>query len=122
MWSAKVYGTCEGPWRVHITPLLRHQSGQPYGRTFVRTLNYDNVRLLAEPIGTRRMDHITLLDVRVEKGFRLAQNRRVAAFVDLFNVLNANPDEITSWSSGSFLRPLSIVPPRILRLGAKVDW
>jgi hypothetical protein len=78
--------------------------------------------MLAEPIGTRRMDDITLLDARVEKGFRLANNRRVAGFVDVFNVLNANPEESTSWSSGSFLRPLSIVPPRIVRLGVKVEW
>lgn len=121
-WSAKVYGTCEAPWGVRITPLLRHQSGQPFGRTFVARLNYGNVRMLAEPIGTRRMDDITLLDARVEKGFRLANNRRVAGFVDVFNVLNANPEESTSWSSGSFLRPLSIVPPRIVRLGVKVEW
>jgi hypothetical protein len=107
---------------VRITPLLRHQSGQPFGRTFVARLNYGNVRMLAEPIGTRRMDDITLLDARVEKGFRLANNRRVAGFVDVFNVLNANPEESTSWSSGSFLRPLSIVPPRIVRLGVKVEW
>ena len=82
-----------------------------------------NVRILAEPIGTRRMDNITLLDVRVEKGFRLGGHRRVAGFVDVFNVLNANPEQNTSWSSGpSFLRPLSIVPPRLARLGVKLEW
>ncbi len=34
VWSARVYGTYEGPWGLRITPFLRHQSGQPYGRTF----------------------------------------------------------------------------------------
>ena len=28
----------------------------------------------------------------------------------------------TNWSSGAFLRPLNIVPPRIVRLGVKLDW
>jgi hypothetical protein len=33
----------------------------------VATLNNENVRILAEPMGTRRMDDITILDLRVEK-------------------------------------------------------
>ena len=72
--------------------MLRHQSGQPFGRTFTTSLNYgNNVRVLAEPIGTRRMDNITILDVRVEKGFGLSGGRRVAAFVDVFNMLQRQP-------------------------------
>jgi len=84
-------------------------------------LNYGNVRILAEPIGTRRMDNVTIADIRVEKGIRLFGSR-IAGFVDLFNLLNSNPEQTTSWSSGTFLRPLSIVPPRIARLGIKLDW
>ncbi len=109
---------------MRVTPYLRHQSGQPFGRTFSTTLNYGrSVRILAEPMDTRRMDNITILDVRVEKGFRLAEGRRVAVFVDGFNLLNANTEETVSWTSGpSFLRPLNIVAPRIVRIGAKVEW
>jgi hypothetical protein len=40
-----------------------------------------------------------------------------------FNLLNANPEETTSWISGpSFLRPLNIVAPRIVRIGTKLEW
>jgi hypothetical protein len=123
IWSARVYGTYAGPWDVAITPVLRHQSGQPFGRTFVTPSNYGNIRVLAEPIGTRRMDHITILDVRVEKGVPLGRRRRLAGFVDVFNLLNANPEQNTNWSSGpSFLRPLSIVSPRVARIGMKLEW
>jgi hypothetical protein len=122
-WTAKVHGTYDGPWGLRVSPLLRHQSGHPFGRTFVTRLEYGAVRVLAEPVGTRRMDNVTLLDVRFEKGFRLAGDRRVAGFVDVFNVLNANPEQNANWSSGSaFLQPLAIVPPRIFRLGARLDW
>ena len=81
IWSAKIHGTYAGPWDVRITPFLRHQSGQPFGRTFPTTaLNYaPNVRILAEPIGTRRMDNITLLDVRVEKGSSSADTAALQA-------------------------------------------
>ncbi len=121
-WSAKIYGTYEGPWDVRLTPYVRHQAGQPFGRTFTTALNYGNVRILAEPIGTRRTDNITIVDLRIEKGIGLSASRRIAGFVDVFNLLNANPEQTTSWASGTFLRPLSIVPPRIARVGMKLDW
>jgi len=73
-WSARASGTWEGPWGLRITPFLRHQSGQPYGRTFqVRTgsLNLGPLRVLAEPIGTRRMDNITLAYTFPYRGQRM---------------------------------------------------
>ena len=122
-WNAKAYGTYEAPWDVRVSPVLRHQSGQPFGRTFSSTLSSGTVRVLAEPIGTRRMDNITILDVRVEKRFLLNQHRRIAAFVDVFNCFNANPEEDIVWSSGAaFLRPVRIVPPRIAGIGVRFDW
>jgi hypothetical protein len=121
-WSVKLHGTYDAPWGVRLTPVLRHQSGQPFGRTFSAPLRYGSVRILAEPVGTRRMDHLTIVDLRLEKGFRLPGRRRVAGFVDVFNVFNTNAEQNASWSSGSFLRPLTIVPPRIARIGAKLDW
>src|SRR4029079_15705313 len=38
-WSAKIYGTYEGPWNLRVTPYHRHQSGQPFGRTFITPPN-----------------------------------------------------------------------------------
>ena len=72
VWSARAYGTYEGPWGLRITPFLRHQSGQPvrpHVQVTTGSCNLDRCRVLAEPIGTRRMDHVTLFDLRVEKAF-----------------------------------------------------
>ena len=122
-WSAKASGTYNGPWGLRITPVLRHQSGQPFGRTFAAPLRYGNVRVLAERVGARRMDNITIADVRVEKAIPSGGTRRFAVFADVFNLLNANPEQNMVWSSGAtFLRPLTIVPPRILRVGTKLEW
>ena len=71
------------------------------------------------------MDNVTIADVRIEKEIRLAGTRRIAGFIDVLNLFNANPEQTTNWSSdttNTFLRPLSIVPPRIARLGMKFDW
>jgi len=122
-WTAKVHAMIDGPWGFRVAPLVRHQSGQPFGRTFSTRLAYGTVRVLAEPMDARRMDNVTLVDLRVEKGIVLPGSRRVALFVDLYNLLNANPEPNVNWASGrSFLQPLAIVPPRIARLGIRLDW
>jgi hypothetical protein len=124
-WTAKAYGTFEGPWRLGVTPVLRHQSGQPFGRTQVTSrtqLSSGTITILMEPVGTRRMDNITILDVRIDRTMRV-KGGRVRAFVDVFNLLNANPAQNVVWTSGeSFLRPVTIVPPRIARAGLSFDW
>ena len=122
-WTAKAHGTWLMPWGLRVTPLVRHQSGQPFGRTVLARLNSGTIRVLAEPIGTRRQDNITLVDLAVRKDFAHRGVRRLSVFVEGFNLLNANPAQGVSWASGaSFLRPLSIVPPRIARAGLRVDW
>jgi hypothetical protein len=55
-------------------------------------LNLGPLRVLAEPIGTRRMRNITLVDLRVGKAFPVDKDRRISMFFDVFNLLNANPE------------------------------
>ena len=106
---------------MRVTPILRLQSGQPIGRVFVGSFNYGTANVLAEPIGTRHLDNIAIFDVRAEKVFSLARNLKVSGFLDLFNLFNSNAEQNTSFNSGSsFLRPLNIIPPRIVRIGAQV--
>jgi len=123
VWSAKAVGTFTAPWQARVTSLIRHQSGQPFGRTFQAQLpNYGTVRILAEPVGARRQDHVTIVDVRLERPFRRPWGR-IAGFVEMSNLLNANAEQNVNWSSGNaFLRPLSIVSPRVARLGLRLDW
>ena len=69
------------------------------------------------------MADVLLVDLRAEKRITLTGSRRAGVFVEVFNLLNANPEENINWSSGStFLRPIVIVAPRVARLGVKFDW
>ena len=55
--------------------------------------------------------------------FRLRRGLRLSAFLGVFNMFNANPEQNVTFASGSnFLRPSNIVPPRIKRFGAKFEW
>ena len=122
-WAAKAHGTYEAPWDLRITPALRMQAGQPYGRTIQVTMNYGAQRILTEPISSRRQDNIILLDTRVEKVIRVGGGRSVSVFADGFNLTNANPASNINWGSGAtFLLPVTIVSPRLARIGAKLEW
>ena len=122
-WSLKLHGTYEGPWGLKISPMLRHQAGQNYGRTFTAVLNYGTIRIPAEPINTRRQDNVNIFDFRAEKVFRRGRDDdRCAVHRSLQRVQRKSRQNIT-WASGSsFLRPTNIVPPRVARIGAKVNW
>jgi hypothetical protein len=105
-----------------VSPMLRYQQGFPFGRTFASNLSYGSVRFLAEPFGTRRQDHIVITDVRVEKEVRFGR-RMLSGFFDLYNIFNSNPAQNLQWSSGTaFDRPLSVVPPRLARVGLKLEF
>jgi hypothetical protein len=86
-------------------------------------MNYGSQRFLAEPVGTRQQDNIILVDTRVEKVFKVVTGKTVSAFIDGYNLTNANAAQNINWGSGStFLLPTTIVPPRLFRFGIKFDW
>jgi Carboxypeptidase regulatory-like domain len=123
LWNAKVHAVIPGPWQLQFSPLVRAQAGQPFGRTFVATMNYGSQRVLAEPLGTQTQDVVAIVDARVERIFKFSSRSKLSAQLDVYNLLNANPEDFISWGSGSsYLRPSSVIPPRIVRFGVKVDW
>ncbi|MGQ0736399.1 MAG: TonB-dependent receptor domain-containing protein [Acidobacteriota bacterium] len=122
-WTFKLNGTWEMPYGVVLSPALRHQAGQPFGRTFLATMNYGSQRILTEPINSQRQSNFTLIDLRLEKVVRLGSSRRAAGFIDIYNLTNTNAEENLIWGSGStYLQPTVIVGPRIVRFGVKFDW
>ena len=118
----KLNGTMNLGWGFLVAPVVRHQSGTPFARTFVQTLNYGSATIKAEPIAANRTPDITLVDVRTEKTFRI-DAVRVMGFFDVYNMFNTNAEQtLTTTSGGSWLRPTVITAPRVLRIGARLQW
>ena len=117
-----MYGTVNLPAAVRLVPFVRSQSGTPYARTFVRTLNYGTATIKAEPIAANRTPTITLVDLRTEKAFHIG-TVRLMGFFDVYNLFNTNAEQTVTTSSGaSWLRPIAITGPRIVRIGARLEW
>lgn len=132
-WNAKLFGTLDAGWGLRVTPVLKSQSGAPYGRLVnvagctatvtANCMNYGAQAILAEPIGTRRQDRVTLFDWRVEKQIRFADRARAGLFFDMFNTMNSNTAINIIWTSGArFERATTVMPPRIVKFGVKFDW
>jgi Carboxypeptidase regulatory-like domain len=123
-WSGKLISNFQLPKDFKASFVMREQAGISYGRTFDAALNYSSsVRILAEPMTTQRQRNVAIADARVEKAFKLTGSWKVSAMLDCFNLFNSNPEERISWNSGtSYLRPLQIIPPRVFRVAAKMEW
>jgi hypothetical protein len=126
-WTFKLNGSYRMKGDVIVTPAIRVQSGQPFGRTFLagtaNGINYGSQRVLAEPIDSRRQDNIIAFDTRIEKLFKVFKGTTLSAFADIYNITNSDAASNMTWGSGtSFLLPSTIIGPRIARFGMKYDW
>jgi Carboxypeptidase regulatory-like domain len=121
-WQAKISATVTLPMDLRLVPIVRHQSGTPFARTFTQTLNYGAATIKAEPVGAERTPNVTLFDVRAEKSVKAGPGR-IVGFLDVYNVLNTNAAQtLTQTSGGSWLRPTAITGPRIARIGTRLEW
>jgi len=122
LWSQaiKLNGQYELPYGIRWAGTSSSQTGAWYNRTAqITTADNTTITFNVEPrVG--RYDWVSLWDNRVSKVFKITERQSVEGIFDVFNTLNSNT--ITGWSNASgatYHRPSSILPPRIIRLGAK---
>ena len=129
-WDFKLSGTYEAPYGIRVSPLVRHQAGDNFARQlsvgagsataagaiFSGTIN-------VEPLNSRRNPNITVLDVRVDRGFKLGHGMTVRGLFDLFNLTNSNASDGQTITTGTaFLRPTAVLAPRTARIGVRVPF
>jgi hypothetical protein len=141
--EVKIFTTVQIPViEVGLNAYFRHLTGQPYNATY--RFNGDDRDLLnmplfpstqrtilLEPRGSRRYDSQNVLDLRVDKIFKLGgEKERLSLYADIANVFNSGTvnfvvTRATGLSFGSppvdvdFEGPTSVIPPRQVTLGAR---
>ena len=104
------------------------QSGRPWGRQVrpARSVTGLSSIILAERIdGSRRVARQDLLDLRVQKEFKLGGAANVALFADVLNALNDDAFlgvQSRVATSSSFGRPSGFIFPRRMMVGAKLRF
>jgi hypothetical protein len=134
MWNFKAHGSYEPGWGLRITPFLKIQQGYPYGRVFSATVTGIAQNFMAESITSHRMDTIRQLDFRAEKKISLTGRAKLGLILDVYNVFNANPElninartgrltiSETAANIAVYGAPVTILPPRIARLSARLEF
>jgi hypothetical protein len=136
LWTFKLFGTYQAPFGINVSPVLRHQAGDPLPRRLSVSTNGGTFIMLVEPEGTYRETNVTIFDTRVEKTFDLGQRRRLGLFVDAFNLNNSHAAQTMDSQTGRttvtvdgvqtviprFLRPTIVIAPRIFRFGVKLSF
>jgi hypothetical protein len=67
-------------------------------------------------------ERLNQLDVRLSKDFRFGGQRLVRANLDIYNILNDNPVRGVNAAYASWLRPTSILDPRLFKISAQFDF
>ena len=117
--TIRVSGLYRLPYDVNLSANFQSTSGAPQARQVlvVGGRQIPNFVINAEPLGSLRLATLNVLDVRVEKAFTLPAGKRVSLRANVFNALNVDTTLGRTLRAGSaYLRPTSIIRPRILEL------
>jgi hypothetical protein len=124
-WDAKLTGTYIFPLDIVLSGNFHSTSGDPFARTvrFSGGVTIPAIVLAVEPIGTQRRPTLNILQFKIEKGFDLPGGQRASVQMNVYNALNANTTvQVQNRSGGAYLRPRSILPPRLFELGIAYDF
>jgi len=120
-WLGRVSGSYLLPYGLQTSANFEHRSGTPWARTalFRGGATIPSITLNVEPIGSRRLPNINLLDLRLEKRLNLTAKQRLHLQLNVFNATNINAvTAVTQQSGPSFGLATAIVLPRIVAFSA----
>lgn len=128
------------PWHdVILSGNVRSGSGGPVTRQISRSLAIGSAETInLEALGNTRLDPLTVIDLRLGKLFKLANNRSFEATIDFDNLMNADttwgvrtltpataftdPTTGTRQTLQQFLSPTQILVPRTVVLRAALKF
>jgi hypothetical protein len=120
-WQAKVSGAYNLPFGILASANYDIRSGFRAARQVLFSGGPSNrtLALNVEPIGSVSLPRTHELDVRAAKRVNLGATRSVELRADIYNALNkGTPTVLTLRSGPAYLRPSTILFPRILQVGA----
>jgi hypothetical protein len=124
-WIGRVSGIYLLPWSLSLSANFDHRSGDPQARQvlFRGGVQVPNLVVNVEPLGSINMPHANVVDLRVDRAFRLPRGQRVSVRANLFNALNDSTVTARNLRAGTaYLRPTSIQRPRIMEFGISYSF
>ena len=128
----RLSGSYHLPYEVTLAGSVISNTGYPYVSTFSVSralaatagvsLTRASQTVFLSNRGDERFPNVTSVDIRLSRAFRFGQ-RRIVPQVDFFNIGNASPIvALTSSVGNTYLAPVEILAPRIIRVGFSIDF
>lgn len=124
-WLVRMSAAYVFPFELTTSANFQSLSGDRFARTvlFRGGVTIPSQVLNVEAVGSQSLPVRNMLDLRLEKVFRMAKSQKLAARLNLYNALNSNTvTASTNRAGASYLRPTAIVSPRILEMGVTYSF
>ena len=128
----KIGGTYNLPWHFLMSGNFQHVSGYPIAQTYSvtsgilgSTLTQSSQTIYVAPSGALRLPSVNILDLRFSRTFTVRERWKIQPEFDIYNLNNSAAVTAVNSSVNAaalFLNPTTVLPPRIFKLGLKVDF
>lgn len=124
LWNYKLVGRATLPWAFGVSGSYKLQSGMQWGRTLNVSLpGAGSETIRVEPSNSNRAPNVHIVDLRADRAFRLKGGVRLTGMIDVFNLLNLGT--VTTFrtaTAANFKEVTSLLGPRIIRFGARLEF
>lgn len=123
-WNYKLIGRYVFPWDIGVSGSYKLQSGNNWGRYLSVSLpNAGSQNVRAEPVDSQRAPNVGILDIRLDKSFKVGKYAKVSAMLDVFNATNSSVVTNFRMVTGSrYQEVIALLDPRIIRIGARIEF
>ena len=123
--TSRISGAYRFPYEITASANFENRSGNPQAPNFLFRggATIPSISLNTAPLGSFRLPTTNVLDVRVQKAFAVYRAHRLTTRLNIYNVMNANT--VQSWTTRlgpNYLRPSTILPPRIAELSVSYSF
>ena len=121
-WQFKVNGLYQLPWDMTISGVFTGMQGWPVPE-YSAVLSGTYLAKKGGKFGDVRLNELYMLDLGVEKTFRIGDTTRILRVANIYNVLNSSSViEVNNTQIPQQLTPYAIVRPGLAQLGFRVKW
>ncbi len=123
-WQFKGAGRYVMPYDIGVAGTLRLVSGFPWAPLLsVGIGNVGTQTIFLDNLGNRTSDNVSIVDLRVDKGFQLGDSAEIEFMFDLFNALNNASETNFIMSAGSRYRTtIEWIQGRTVGLSARLTF
>jgi outer membrane receptor protein involved in Fe transport len=123
-WGARFLARYVFPAEIAVSTNVRHQSGWPWSPIHrVNIPGSGTQPFFLENIENNRSDNVTIVDIRLDKSFRLSERVILTGLFDVYNLLNSNPETNFALRTGrSFGNIIAVLDPRVVKVGIRLQF